>query len=268
MIVHANVYDPSRPSLFGNNKNDKAQCQTIECSNSENCDLFKRGECAIRKGLLGGECPYGKWQTETGYTRRAKRFHGWISERKERCEGVGYLKAPKRLGIVGDFVYLPYSHINKDGGLFSASTLFMPVSEFTCDKIKELCLYRPEAIMGGEITSYQKEVVPLFILHLSEIMPELYRELCDAWPRAKKIVEKHSNVGRKALLSTVVPNVGVLTGIHRDDWVWDGEYLTMTNKEASSMLVKHSEVRIKPVDGETVKICSEDQVNEKTVFVD
>lgn len=268
MIVHANVYDPSARSLFKTEKSAKAQCQTIDCSSHERCDLLARGECAVRSGLFAGTCPYGTWRSENGYTQRAKRFYDWMTERRERYKGVAFLEAPKRLGVVGDYVYLPYAHMNKDGSLFNTKSLFVLLSDLTAEKIKELCLRRPMAMMGGEIITYQKEVVPLFVLHLSEIMPDLYRALCDEWPRAKEIVEEHSNVGRKAVLSTVIPNVGVLTDIHGGNWVWDGEYLTMTNRSASFMLVEHSEVRIKPVDGETVKICSDSQVGGDTEFVD
>jgi len=266
MIVHANVYDPSR-SIFKGSNNDKAECQTIDCSNHENCELLKRGECAIRSGLFGGSCPHGKYHKETGYTRRARAFHGWISERKEKYKGVAFLDAPKRLGSVGDAIYLPYPHMKDAVGLFS-DNLFIPLSQFTVENVKRLCERRPQAMMGGEITSYQAEIVPKFVMHLSESMPKLYTELCKTYPRAAKLMAEHSNIGRKALLSTVVPNGGVLTDIHGGNWIWDGEYLTMTNRKASFMLVDHSEVRIKPIEGETVKICSEHQVSSKTVFVD
>lgn len=267
MIVHANVYDPSRPSLFRASKNEKAECQTIECSDPERCDLHKNGMCACRSSV-SYYCPYGLWHVETGYTRRANRFREWVRARMQKYDGVAFLDIPSvKLAVVGDFIYLPYPHMNNMKELFEKGC-FVPKEKFTVDKVLELCRLRPQAMFGGEIKSYQKDVVPSFVVHLREKMHGFYEELCKRDSSIAERLKSYSNVGREALLSTVKPNVGVLTGIHGDEWAWDGEYLTMTGKQAGFALVKHSEVRIRPVDGAVVKVCSEDQTDDKTVFID
>lgn len=267
MIIHANVYDPSRPSIFKTSKNERAECQTIDCSNHEQCDLYRRGQCANRK-FIRGFCPYGREHVVQGYTRRARKFRKWVSEYQGKYADVPFLDAPNnKLAFVGDFVYLPYSHMNKQKPL-SWKGCFIPKTEFTVENIKALCEFRPQVLFGGEIKFYQSESVRRFVLHLSEICPVMYDDLCKIYPQAEGIVESHSNIGRKAVLSTIKPNVGVVSGIHKDDWVWDGTYLTMVSGSVSFLPVRYSEVRIKPVEGEIVKICSDDQVGEDTVFVD
>ena len=44
---------------------------------------------------------------------------------------------------------------------------------FTSEFIVELINYRPRAMMGGEITSYQREEVPKFCSQLKRYMPDM-----------------------------------------------------------------------------------------------
>jgi hypothetical protein len=266
MIIHANVYNPKK-ALF-KDTNDRAECQTINCSNSENCDLYKRQQCAIRNGLYRTPCPYGKWITEEGYTKRARKFSSWIAERKEKYKDVGFLKAATKLGIVGEYVFLPYDYIGGTQGLGLKNNIFIKLEEFTEEYIIDICERRPLDMMGGEIKSYQKEIVPLFLIHLKEIMPDIYRKLSEIWLPAKKIVENYSNVGRKALLSSIRPNGPAFVDCHGGEWIWDGTYLTMTNRQSALTFVKSCEQRLKPYPDVVVKISSDEQVDENTIFVD
>ena len=131
-----------------------------------------------------------------------------------------------------------------------------------------MCNYRPKAMMGGEITDYQKKEVPKFIKHLSEKMPDTYKELCLKYERAAQIEKDYSYIGRKALLSTIAPNVGELVDIHKGSWAWDGKYLTSYNSHASFMLTsKFSEIRVIPSENVEIKITDDKQVNKNTVFL-
>jgi hypothetical protein len=86
---------------------------------------------------------------------------------------------------------------------------------------------------------------------------------------AKRIYQSFTNVGRKAILDTLTPNIGKFVDTHGDGWTWDGEWLASTNSHSPFMLVKKfSEIKIKPDKGQVVKITDEKQVNSETRFVD
>lgn len=277
-VVHAHVFEP-HSSVFKRPKSEKAECGKVTCSNSENCGLFARGECAWLMSIGWQACPYGKYSKEEGFSQRSNKYHSWIKEKKEfYSESLNKLKWHSSvMSIVGDYIFLPYSHITMNenipflahGGFLRKENCFLLKSNFTIESIISICQFRPMAMMGGEIVSYQNEVVPLFIKHLSEQMPELYLQLCDKYARAKAVVDTYNYVGRKALLKSITPNIGEFTDIHKGTWKWDGEYLTSLNSRASFMLVdKFSELRLKPSDSCVVKIGCNEQVNANTKFVD
>ncbi len=81
-VVHFNLYRPDR-SVFKSSKNDRSEVQIITCTNNDNCQLFQRGECACRKGLFGGSCQYGRSSKQQGFTRRARKYNAWCSEKKK-----------------------------------------------------------------------------------------------------------------------------------------------------------------------------------------
>lgn len=283
-IVHANVYNPEN-SLFKSNRNDRSECQVVTCSNSENCGLFKRGECATIAFMDAQNCPYGKRSRESGFTRKARGFHTWISDRKTKYKDhLGKLSSyTKKLAVVGDYVFLPYAHMNMNkelpvdhhGMFLSSGTHFVLKEKFTPELVMNIIGFRPQALMGGEITSYQKEVVPKFIKHLQEAMPELYAEVVKQNPHVEKIVADFSPIGRKALLHTLRPGT-VVTKYHdthklnTQHWVWDGEYLTSTDAGMSFAIVDYDtcEIKIKPKLGVSVPVTNENQVDDNTEYAD
>jgi hypothetical protein len=279
--IHAHIYDPAN-SLFKAKANDRATCTTIHCSNSDNCELFARGECVLRAIMFASRCPYGYTLNETGSTKRAKGFRTWIQKHTESNKDVPHLDgASDKLAFVGDYIFLPYSHMNMNEGLpflahskfFSVGSSFMPKKDFTMENILKLIDYKPHALMGGEIVSYQKEVVPKFLTHLKEILPELYKQILVARP--DRIGVLRSNIGRKAFLSSLRPGV-VVTKYHGNKnldtqhWKWDGEYLTSTDASFSFAIVNYDEchIRLKPKVNEVVEIISEEQVDHNTIYQD
>jgi len=276
--IHFHLFDPSTRSIFGNNKNDKAEIQVIRCNNSENCDLFKRGQCSMRSSFGSSRCSYGKYSREVGFTKRARKFYDWINKKKEEYAGIPDLNNhSEKIAFVGDFVFLPYAHMTMcknapfqaKANLGSNGIAFIPKEDFTIETIMTLIDARPQAFFGGEIWDYQKEVVPKFVWHLKEVVPEMFEELKELSEKVRDIEARHTSVGREAMLRSVVPNVGLFTDIHGGDWVWDGEWLTGTNSHASFMLVsKFSEIKVKPIGDHKVKITDNDQVDENTVLLD
>ena len=274
-IVSAHVYDP-RNSLFTSNKNEKADLQTISCCNSDNCAMYKRNECClVDSGWIGNPCHYGVQNCLIGYSRRSCKYSQWIKGQKETYADVLDKLSPesKVMAIVGEFIYLPYSHITmnsavpfkKHGGFFNSGDAMLALKDFTIINIVSICEFKPCAMMGGEIVSYQKEEIPKFLKHLSEQFSCLYKELCERLPRIKDI--PLTNVGRKAYLRTLNQNVGDYVDCHKAHWTWDGEYLTSLDSRACFTLVdEFSEIKIKPVGNPVVEIANEGQVNESTEY--
>jgi hypothetical protein len=274
--VHFSIYKPHN-SLFKSNRNDKAEAFTIDCSNSDNCGLFARGECSFIRILSYVRCPYGSANTVFGYTRKASAYSSWIRTQEDANQGIGKLRHPTdKMAIVGEYVYLPYAHMTMNeqipftahSSLFATGNCFLRRGYFTIDNILKLINYRPMALMGGEIKSYQSKVPPAFLKHLSETLPDVFAEVIKD-PYAKKRYNEFTNIGRKAKLSTLKPNIGIFKDIHGGIWNWDGKYLSSNNSHASFVLVnKFKSMVIEPCNDEVVAITDENQVSETTVFVE
>ena len=274
--VHFNVFTP-HDAIFKSSRKEKAEVQIVLCGRSEDCELLKRGECSWRAAFSWHACPYGHYRKFKGFTHKARAYTTWISDQKKKYEGVPYLKDHSDvLAFVGDYVFLPYSHmdmsdagfIQKSEGFLVHGCSFLKKEKFTVENIEYLIHFRPQAWMGGEITSYQKEEVPKFVKHLQEKCPDLFKQLLEYDPCFEGIIDKYSYKGRKAKLITLMPNIGEFVDIHKAHWIWDGEYLNSKDSHASFMLVsKFSELRIKPTLDAIVEITNDDQVNDKTEFL-
>lgn len=292
--VHFHLYDPSSGlHLFGKPKaSEPTQYQYVNCSNCDNCSLHKIGQCAAVPVLFSGHCPYGEYRRVHGPTKRAKSFYSWQLEAREQFKGVPYLKAPTaKLAIVGDFIYIPYSHVNmnkdlpfdKHGGFMMTGTNFLRMSDFNIETIQKILDFYPQALFGGEIRSYQTEEMPKFLNHLQELFFDLYGRLLEARPDyiQKYGLNKPKNyVGRKALTKTINPcrfTTEGYKGNYKVTWTWDGKILTTSLKDGGEHVVSswaglkdytEAVVTLTPGDDTVTIITENSQVNDKTVFVD
>lgn len=264
--IHFNLFRPEN-ALFKNNKNSRAEIKIIVCSNSSDCNLLKAGVCACRFGLWGGNCPYGKNIVETGPTRRSSKYRRWCSDQEKKYEDVPYLIAPKMMGVVGDYVFLPYPHITNLESL-QWSGKFLKREDFTISNIIDIVNYRPRSIFGDEIVSYQAKVPKLFLKHLSEQLPDLFWKVVALDENSNEHFKSFSNIGRSAVLETITPNTGKFKDIHGGLWSWDGARLHSDNSKMAFGLCKFSRVEITPLEKQAVVITTEDQVNVNTIFVD
>ena len=276
-VIHFHLFDPNH-SIFKSKRNGKAECQIIECCRSEDCGLFKKGQCTYRRVLGWERCHYGRYRVEYGLTKRAKGFYKWIEDKKKEFEGIGYLDSHNEvMAIIGDYVFLPYSHMNMckevpfkaHGGAFVTGASFISLEEFTPEVVTKLLNFKPQALFGGEITTYQTESVPKFLHHLSELMPDLYTQVKQINSRVQGIEAQYTNVKRKAKLYTLKTNAGKFKDIHGGEWIWDGEWLISKNSHASFLLVSEfDELRIRPKESAIVEITDDVQVTDKTEFID
>jgi len=275
-IINAVVTDPAQ-SIFKDNRNDAAKVVTIECNNSDNCELYKRGECVFQHILLAERCPYGVKKSETGFTKRASKYRSWISEKEAQYNQYGNkIKSYSHvIAEVGDYIFLPYSHVEmnkfipfkRHANIITNGSLFLDKEHFTLANVVSMLMFRPQAMMGGEITSYQKEVVPLIALHISEKYPDLWWKVCVQYPTAKDILAKSTYVGREAFIYTL--RAGLTFIIAKDTWEWDGKELVSRNayvNNPTGLKCEYKEARIKPTQDAVIKITDNIQVDTTTKF--
>lgn len=274
-VINAVVTDPASIGY----KKDRAECELIKCSHSDKCDLYKKGQCSFVSTMGWERCPYGTVQREQGFTAKSGKYQTWINSKEEEYSDVlRKLKGHSQyIAKVGDYVFLPYSFITlnesvpflKHSSAFVKGLPFLHKDQFTMKVVKNICEFKPQALMGGEIKDYQKKSVPLFLKHLSESMPGFFSQLILEYPRAAKVVESFSNIGRKALIKTLTPNVGIFIESGKYKWTWNGTYLI--SKDYNSFLLPINDViehRIEPSDRSAIKVTDEGQVNSSTVFLD
>ena len=183
--------------------------------------------------------------------------------------------------FVGDYVLLPYSYMTmcksvqftKHGGFISDGDPFLPREHWTSKTVLTLLDFRPQSLMGGEITQYQKEEIPKFLTHLREADPAMWAELISARP-ALNVTPNH--VGRRALLSTLNHPLE-WTECDKNNypvtWKWDGKELTTTsmhsfNRTWGRVDVESVVIHAIPKSRATVVVQSNEWVNADTEFAD
>ncbi len=274
-VINAIVINPKNSMLKAHRKNH-AEVEVYGCCNSEHCELYAKGQCTML-GFFYDRCPYSNFEKLTGPTPAAKSYNKFINENKEKYKDVLNAltsTASKVMAKVGDYVYLPYSHLNMNTDLpfkryesvFVKGDTFLKLSDFNIKNILSIVYFRPHAMMGGEITSYQNEVVPKFVEHLSEKFPELYEELIEKDPDFKITTINH--VGRTAVLKTLNP--GSIFTKNNETWEWTGTDLISHNYRPLFAIVdfENAVTKLKPTENAAIKVENETQVNENTIYLD
>jgi len=224
-------------------------------------------------------CPYGVTRREEGFTPRARKFYSWMNERKESVKDIQQKSSFDKVAIIGDYVWFPYHHWYMGsslsekyrGGAFNSKN-FIEKEVFTPEFFQLLVTQRPHALFGGEIKSYQKEVVPLMVVHVKEELPKFYSEWASAYPdTASKFVEI-SSIGRKARLDSIAINVNVRvnSGKNATFGLWDGTQIVVENYAPFFMNVdiETTELIITPKKDVVITITDDNQVTEDTIFID
>lgn len=276
--IGAWVWNPAN-TLFKQKKSEKAVGHILYCECPEKCELYAKGKCV----LYDNKCPYGSRGKVIGYSRMAKGFRTWINDFEKAHKDVlgSKLTQPKKVEYFMDLVYIPISYLglNKDiefvdgggSGFFNGKPILKRAC-FNAELIsKQIVNYVPRSLFGNnEIMDYQKEEVPKFLIWLKELDPVLYEKVKEMNPEHHGFASM-TNVGRKAILQTLTPNVGTFTDIHGGIWTWDGEYLSSNNTHGSFMLIETRDIqecRLKPKGNAVVKVSDEAQVNCNTEFID
>lgn len=273
--IYASIFNPQK-AVFKTSKREKATYTEAMCSNSSNCNLYKQGKCALLGiTLFKKHCPYGELKKEDGYTVLSSNFHSWIKGKEKFVNelAVRLSEAPKKMIAVGDWVYMPYSFYKDYHNQIALLKYgeFIHIDDFTPANLDWILKRKPTTLFGkDEISEYQKDEVPKILVHLKEVFPAIYEELIKMTPAFSEQKLK-SNVGRKALLRTLKPGVGVFRKANgKEAWIWDGENLTTTEESLFFQIVPgETFVKIKPDQNASVIVSDDGQVIEgTTVFVD
>lgn len=271
-LIAATVYDPGRPSLFGKGKkNERAEFRQIHCS-CESCPLRANRQC-VQIAFMGRRCPYGTFHTESGPTQRARGYYSWTSEREKIAREHGWLSvAAHKMAFIGDYVFLPYSHMNMNKDIPFVYGTFLKREDWTIENVLTLIDFKPQALFGGTISSYRTEQIPLFISHIRECDKDMWAKLIAVRPALNT---EPSYVGRKALLRTLAYPITISPYDNRYpvSWSWDGEKATTIDVDGyyaiwGKIPAKAIALSIVPTENATVVVKDNAWVTPETVFVD
>lgn len=233
-------------------QNERAKAETVTCSLEEaECPLLKQGKC-IHVGIMS-RCVYGGRIWEKTSTKRAAAYHKELNAMKEEAAKYMLPDWAHDTGIqeIGEYYYLPYPYMTlcrqvpfkAYGDILSNGIPFIPKVALTRETIVALASFRPQALFGGEITDYQQNVVPAFLLHVKHRLPALYEQAVQLEPSiSSKVVDTAGLTELTATLADIP--AGVVTGYsiiaagrgcNVDSW--DGETLVVSgsNYKQSSL---------------------------------
>lgn len=257
-------------SIFKGMGSSPYSFETRTCDHTEECSLYKNGQCAKLDRLDKG-CPFCKTQIETAGYRSLKgaKLYSKYKELKEA------LNEEKKLisfnGIfwkVGDLYCFNLRFVNlyrnKENNNIALDTEFFQVpdkykftntlskEEFTVELFNKLVNAKPRAIMGEIIQSYADKIVPQLKLDITKADEEL----------AKKFgIEPINYVGKTAILRTLKAGITCWDVDKKYQLEWDGKTITVLNTEKlifSSLLGKYHSGVIKMIPNDRLKVIIED----------
>lgn len=268
--INLTYYNPCT-SIFKAGKSDREKVTLYRCCKSETCNAFKNKKCIMLNGIWGHACPYGKSVHQEGYTKEARKCGVLVSEYRNKYSDVEYaLKALSAVCKINDYVYAALPHLKNYVNPIRQNDFFIcddliKIENFTPEFIVELIKFKPYAIFGGEIKTYQKKDVPKFCYQLKRNIPDLYQQVVEVYPEIKNLIENIDYVGKKAKVKTLLPGVVKLSS---DILKWDGDVLKAKGEQISWWELHDEEVTIIPDEHTVVEICNNDTVTDETVLID
>ena len=209
------------------------------------CPVLKRGQC-IHVGMFSS-CVYGVGSRERTCTRRGKGYHTQIEALKKRAESLPKMPDWEHntgMVAIGDYYFIPYAHaamcesikFARYSGFGSSGVPFVKRDVFGPEQVVTLFRFRPQAMMGGEITDWQKKSVPVFLYHLKARFPELYEAAAALCPEIRGRTLAVESIKQLRCHLQNVP-VGLVEGFKVDGL---GTLLTVLAHAADSITVRGS----------------------------
>lgn len=269
-VIWFGYFDPYN-SLFKTTQKDRASYSVAYCRNFGTCNAYKKGLCALRGP--NRYCPYGKIKREIGPTKKATSSYKFIREAREKYEKEPYIKTLGALGTlcqIGDYAYIPLNYldnyVNPIQGELGITRGFIKVENFNVDFIKKIYNYRPLALYGGEIKSYQQEEIPNFIIALRSEFPALFGDCLKEIEGLVKYTDGISFVGKRVLIKTLLPGkVRLSSSIICD---WDGEKI-IGDSSLTIHFLKKEKVYVFPNEDTVCQVVDDATVEwGRTIFID
>lgn len=261
--IYAWIRDPKNNLFKGMTK--RSALFRLFCQNPAGCDLYVKESTCLHCSAMS-PCRFGRKVETEGPTRAARSFYTTLEKwRKENAEYMGRLKdltAYNRVFRTNGYFYLPYSFMTGTFGYgYPLESKWVAEADMTPELLSKICAARPSAMMGGEITDYQKKELPKFISDLHVHYPEVFALLPEARKDGLALI---SYVGRKADITTCKEGEYVFADRR---WKWDGQHLL--GKTMLFQPVKGDiEIKIRPEVGSPVTITDNAQVGPQTKFLD
>lgn len=262
--------------IFGG-KEVPLRAEIIYCDKSSECSEYKKGKCLKIAGPSAYGCKHGKLEVIKGYTSRAKKYNSFKFKYKED-EKYGNLKdsSSSVVAVIGEDVYIKSKYailekVKETGEYVVSCELFrsgfwIPKSELTADRLYQMCVYRPRALMGGEITSYRKDVVPDIVLNIRRELPELYKEFIGKY---SEFDVEPNYIGKRVYISTMVNGSKLYdNGEFTLDKTKDKCVLVCDNWNGAFMPFggENAKIEINVTDDMKYRVTNNEQVDEDTKF--
>lgn len=268
--INLTYYNPCT-SIFKQGKSDRERVTLYQCCKSKTCDAYKNNKCIMLNGVFGHGCPYGQQIRKEGYTKAARKCGLLVNEYKNKYSDVEY--ALKPLSIVckiNDYIYTGLPHLQNYVNSIRPKDFFtyedlIKIENFTPEFIVELIKFKPYAMFGGEIESYQKKAVPQFCNQLKRNIPDLYQQVVEIYPEIQNLIENINYVGLEAKVKTLLPGKVRLSS---DILEWNGDVLKAKGRQISWWRLNGEEVIIIPDDNTVVKICDNKTVTDETILIE
>lgn len=202
--------------LYGDGSRDnRLRAEYIYCGRANECSAYKQGKCLCVTAPFSKRCPIGSVNRVDGGVKRSKMF-ARVTDRAKADFNYGKLRYSSNLKVVriGDDAVLMLSYVRlkiENGDLkvndpwkSGSEILFVSKENLTADNILKVCEYKPTALLGGVIDSYQNDEVPMLLRQFRELFPEIYSELIIKSPIQENKVPNF--IGKQAKLLTLKPN--------------------------------------------------------------
>lgn len=261
-------------SIFGG-RETPLRAEIVQCDKYKKCSLYKNGCCLKITSMFSGTCKFGEKTAIKGYTSRAKKYFKFRDMYKEDAK-FNSLHYPDAcyVALIDDTVYLnlEFAVLDKndigewfiDDAVLRSGAVWLPLNELTPDLLNMICSYRPHALMGGEIYSYQKEQIPNILIQLKKILPDIYKEFITKYDRfdiEPDYVDKYAYVNS-------IKDGTVIADSKGNRFIKNGNYLT-SDSWSSCFLpfdARTCSIKIEITDTMVFKITDNSQVDDDTVF--
>ena len=262
-------------------KNDKDFVNLYFVRNAETEETIKMVGY-IPSDALGPNFPGVYVQKEWGYTPRA-RSYGKIKSKFQKqypdLEDKFLCKQPNIGENLNGVIHTNLAHLSNYVNSLTdeypehfLTSKYIKESAFDDNKfVADLLAYKPLALIGGEIKSYQKEDLPKFLQAVKYYNNDLYNKLL-AFDKVQELNKTFSPVGKIARVHSLKPSkVCLLKDLFTfsigGTQFWDGEKIIITFSDEGAKSTNIDALTFVPKDDYLVKIVEEESVTSETEFV-